>query len=75
MFTASLAQTMAKQIAAEIQYRFGADMRLTEVGESIEIDPLELKSRASEERSRRRYSQSGVIVRGGIHFVVFSACF
>ena len=51
VFTASLAQTMAKQIAAEIQYRFGADMRLTEVGESIEIDPLGLTSSASEERS------------------------
>ena len=42
VFTASLAQTMSKQIAAEIRYRFGADMRLTEVGESIEIDPLGL---------------------------------
>ena len=31
---------MRKQIAEEICYRFGADMRLTELGESIEIDPL-----------------------------------
>ena len=44
VFTASLAQTMGKQIAAEIRYRVGADMRLTEVGESIEIDPLGLSS-------------------------------
>jgi len=40
VFTASLAQTMGRQIAAEIRYRIGADMRLTEVGESIELDPL-----------------------------------
>ena len=44
VFTASLAQTMGKQIAAEIRYRIGADMRLTEVGESIEIDPLGISS-------------------------------
>ncbi|MDE0633998.1 MAG: ABC transporter permease [Caldilineaceae bacterium] len=44
VFTASLAQTMSRQIVAEIRYRFGADMRLTEVGESIEIDPLGLSS-------------------------------
>ena len=40
VFTASLAQTMGRQIAAEIRYRIGADMRLTEVGESIDLDPL-----------------------------------
>ena len=51
VFTASLAQTMGKQIAAEIRYRFGADMRLTEVGESIEIDPLGLTSLSTEDRS------------------------
>lgn len=44
VFTASLAQTMGKQIAAEIRYRIGADMRLREVGESIEIDPLGISS-------------------------------
>ena len=44
VFTASLAQSMSRQIVAEIRYRFGADMRLTEVGESIEIDPLGLSS-------------------------------
>lgn len=44
VFTASLAQTMSKQIVAEVRYRFGADMRLTEVGESIEIDPLGISS-------------------------------
>ena len=49
VFTASLAQTMGKQIAAEIRYRFGADMRLTEVGESIEIDPLGLNSKSGQE--------------------------
>ena len=51
VFTASLAQTMGMQIVAEIRYRFGADMRLTEVGESIEIDPLGLTSTSSKEDS------------------------
>ncbi len=40
VLTASLTQTMKMQIAEEIRYRFGADMSLTELGESIEIDPL-----------------------------------
>ena len=40
VFTASLAQTMRQQIAEEFLYRFGADMRLTELGESIDLDPL-----------------------------------
>ena len=44
VFTASLAQTMRKQIAEEIHYRLGADMRLTELGESIELDPLGISS-------------------------------
>lgn len=47
VFTASLAQTMSRQITAEIHYRFGADMRLKEVGESIEIDPLGLSPSGS----------------------------
>ena len=50
VFTASLAQTMSKQIAEEVRYRFGADMRLTEVGESIEIDPLGISSSSNSER-------------------------
>ncbi len=62
VFTASLAQTMGKQIAAEIRYRIGADMRLTEVGESIEIDPLGLSSsngtESSDSESGRQESAS-----------------
>ena len=50
VFTASLAQTMSKQITEEVRYRFGADMRLREVGESIEIDPLGISPSSNEER-------------------------
>ena len=49
VFTASLAQTMRKQIAAEIHYRVGADMRLKEVGETIEIDPLGISAARNSE--------------------------
>ncbi len=44
VFTASLAQTMKQQIAEELLYRFGADMSLTELGESLEIDPWQRAS-------------------------------
>ncbi len=49
VFTASLAQTMGDQIAAEIRYRIGADMRLKEVGETIEIDPLGISASTNSE--------------------------
>ena len=49
VFTASLALTMSQQIAEQVRYRFGADMRLTEVGESIEIDPLGISSSSTNE--------------------------
>lgn len=40
VFTASLAQAMKRHLSEEALYLFGADMRLTELGETIEIDPL-----------------------------------
>ncbi len=65
VFTASLAQTMGKQIAAEIRYRFGADMRLTEVGESIEIDPLGLDSSSGNKGSEAgNFSQESTSAEG-----------
>ena len=48
VFTASLAQTMKRQLAEELLYRFGADMSLTELGETIEIDPLGTSSNSTE---------------------------
>ena len=44
IFTASLAQTMKQRIAEEHFYRIGADMRLVELGESVETDPLATSS-------------------------------
>lgn len=60
VFTASLAQTMSKQISAEIQYRIGADMRLIELGETIEIDPLGLAAanEADDEESESTVPES-----------------
>ena len=48
VFSASLAQTMKRQLAEELLYRFGADMSLTELGETIEIDPLGTSSNSTE---------------------------
>ena len=48
VFSASLAQTMKRQLAEELFYRFGADMSLTELGETIEIDPLGTSSNSTE---------------------------